>query len=518
MGLFVSLAPAWGQGVWERRADVPIPLTEGSAAAIVGKVYLVCGLSAQGSTGALQIYDPKLDQWTQGAPVPIAGGGDHCNVAAAGGKLYVLGAIRVGSPFIDGNTYEYDPALDRWQTVGAMNVPRGASGVAAVGSTIYVAGGLAASGSVADFEAFDTAARAWRRLPNMPTARDHLTAQAIGGRVYAISGRSADVLAVNEEFDPAANSWRSRAPIPTPRGGLGSGTIGNRIQVFGGEGPSGTPEGTYRQNEEYDPAANTWRSLAPMPTPRHGLYGATIDGRIFTPAGGPQAGANFSSVNDAFYLPPEQPPQVERVVNAASGEARLAPGAIATVFGARLSSGEQQATRLPLPTQMNAVQVRVNGAPVRLYYVAAGQVNFEMPASAAAGPVSVTVNNAGSDSAAFGLTLAEAAPAIFPAAAGSRQGAILIAGTATLAGPSGEAARRGQAVEIYCTGLGTAPVTVSIGGSQAQVLFSGPAPGFPGLQQVNAIVPAEATAGAEVPVTIQAAGVASNTAVMAVRE
>jgi uncharacterized protein (TIGR03437 family) len=40
------------------------------------------------------------------------------------------------------------------------------------------------------------------------------------------------------------------------------------------------------------------------------------------------------------------------VVNAASGEARLAPGAIATVFGARLSSGEQQATRLLLPTQM----------------------------------------------------------------------------------------------------------------------------------------------------------------------
>lgn len=510
LAFFVSLA-AWGQGVWERRADVPIAITEGSAAAIGGKLYLVCGLGPQGSISALQIYDPRLDQWSQGAPVPIAGGGDHCNVAAAGGRLYVLGAIRVGSPFIDGNTYEYDPALDRWERVGAMNVPRGASGVAVIGSTIYVAGGLAASGSVADFEAFDTAARAWRRLPNMPTARDHLTAQAAGGRIYAISGRTGDVLAANEEFDPAANTWRSRAPIPTPRGGLGSGTIGGRIQVFGGEGPSGTPEGTFRQNEEYDPVANTWRSLAAMPTPRHGLYGVTIDGRIFTPAGGPSAGASFSSVNEAFFLPPDQPPQIASVVNAASGEPRLAPGAIASAFGMRLSAGEQQATRLPLPTRMNAVEVRVNGGAVPLYFAGPGQVNFLVPASVAAGPMAVTISNAGAESAAFNLTLASAAPAIFP-------GAILIAGTATAAGPSGEAARRGEAVEIYCTGLGGMPASVTIGGRPAQVLFSGPAPGFAGLDQVNAVVPADAPVGAQVPVVIQAGGAASNTVMMAVRE
>ena len=73
-------------------------------------------------------------------------------------------------------------------------------------------------------------------------------------------------------------------------------------------------------------------------------------------------------------------------------------------------------------------------------------------------------------------------------------------------------------MEIYCTGLGTAAATVSIGGSPAQVLYSGPAPGFPGLQQVNAIVPAEASTGPEVPVTLQVAGVTSNTVIMAVRE
>jgi uncharacterized protein (TIGR03437 family) len=75
--------------------------------------------------------------------------------------------------------------------------------------------------------------------------------------------------------------------------------------------------------------------------------------------------------------------------------------------------------------------------------------------------------------------------------------------------------KRGQVVQLYMNGLG--PVTggpasgefasstvltptkataaVSIGGAQAQVLFSGLAPGFPGLYQVNAIVPTSISAG-----------------------
>jgi hypothetical protein len=41
------------------------------------------------------------------------------------GKFYLLGAIRIGAAFIDGNTYEYDPAADRWTAVGRMGTPRG---------------------------------------------------------------------------------------------------------------------------------------------------------------------------------------------------------------------------------------------------------------------------------------------------------------------------------------------------------------------------------------------------------
>jgi uncharacterized protein (TIGR03437 family) len=141
-----------------------------------------------------------------------------------------------------------------------------------------------------------------------------------------------------------------------------------------------------------------------------------------------------------------------------------------------------------------------------------------MPVDATPGPVTVTVSNAGSESPAFSLTLAETAPAIFTSGAGA-QGAILIAGTASVA-TQAQPARRGQAVEIYCTGLGAdlSTTMVTVGGRQSRVLYAGPAPGFPGLQQVNATVPADAGTGAAVPVTVQVRGVVSNTATMGVRD
>lgn len=52
-------------------------------------------------------------------------------------------------------------------------------------------------------------------------------------------------------------------------------------------------------------------------------------------------------------------------------------------------------------------------------------------------------------------------------------------------------------------------MTVTIGGVAAPVTFSGLAPGFSGLYQVNVTVPQNALTGVQ-PVVIMAGGVASN--------
>src|SRR5206468_3499058 len=194
--------------------------------------------------------------------------------------------------------------------------------------------------------------------------------------------------------------------LATPRGGLGSGTLRGRIQVFGGEGPSGTPEGTYRQNEEYDATADSWRSLSSMLTPRHGLYGATVippgsTGGIFTPSGGPRAGAFFSKLHEAFYLPPDEPPALEagNMRNAASLIPALSPGALVSMFGRRLAPHSQAVFRSPIATQMAAVSVSANGVRLPLLFVSPQQINFHLPHDLPARPLSIVVSHAGLASA-----------------------------------------------------------------------------------------------------------------------
>jgi len=89
----------------------------------------------------------------------------------------------------------------------------------------------------------------------------------------------------------------------------------------------------------------------------------------------------------------------------------------------------------------------------------------------------------------------------------------------------------GSNISIYCTGLGavsyppptgspalssplsyttTTPI-VTIGGTPVTPSFSGLAPGFVGLYQVNVLVPTATASGSEVPVVISMGGQASNT-------
>jgi uncharacterized protein (TIGR03437 family) len=233
------------------------------------------------------------------------------------------------------------------------------------------------------------------------------------------------------------------------------------------------------------------------------------------------------------------------IVSAATfalGTSGLAPGSLASLFGTSLGSISGGAPQLPLPTALNNVTVNVNSLSAPLIYVSPQQINFQIPWEAPApAPANVVVNAGGTDSPAASLLIAAASPGIFTLSQnGAGQGAILIANTATLAGPTtipgAQPAAKGQAVSVFCTGLGavsppqasgqpagnglvstTLQPTATIGGQPAVVLFSGLAPGFVGLYQVNVSVPASAPSGSAVPFVLTINGVASNTVTMAIQ-
>jgi adhesin/invasin len=97
----------------------------------------------------------------------------------------------------------------------------------------------------------------------------------------------------------------------------------------------------------------------------------------------------------ACAAPPAEPPVVLAIVNSASFHISGAPGAAMTIFGRNLSTTTAQALVFPLPTTLGTTMVTVNGAPVPLYYVSPGQINFQMPSNTPIGTARVEVKVGG---------------------------------------------------------------------------------------------------------------------------
>ena len=70
------------------------------------------------------------------------------------------------------------------------------------------------------------------------------------------------------------------------------------VYLFGGEMFS--PRRTFDEAERYDPRADRWAALPPMPTARHGLGAGMLDGRIHVISGGPVAGLAFSDAHEVL--------------------------------------------------------------------------------------------------------------------------------------------------------------------------------------------------------------------------
>jgi uncharacterized protein (TIGR03437 family) len=185
--------------------------------------------------------------------------------------------------------------------------------------------------------------------------------------------------------------------------------------------------------------------------------------------------------------------------------------------------------------------VILGGSSLPLYFTAPGQINAIVPVETAVNTrLQLLVRRGNMYTLPEPVTVAAAQPAIFtPSQTGKGQGFILVqtpAGAQILA-DSAHPAKAADAVVIYCAGLGTTdppveagvasslttlshttnPVTVTIGGQDAHVIFSGLAPGYFGLYQVNAIMPSGVAPGDQVPVVLSVGGQSSPPVTMSVR-
>jgi minor extracellular serine protease Vpr len=224
------------------------------------------------------------------------------------------------------------------------------------------------------------------------------------------------------------------------------------------------------------------------------------------------------------------------ITNGASFKTGLTAGGLITIFGANLSNGVvgfASFNQVPLPTSLANSRVLINGSAIPLFYVVniggSEQISAQAPFEIAGQQnVSLSIDNGRVVSPAIQVPVLAAQPGIF--LPDGVDGAFLHGADNSLV-TAAKPASPGEVVVLYCTGLGavTPPGTtgglasgtqlsntnitpaVTVGGTTANIGFSGLAPGLVGLYQINLTVPAGTSSGSA-NVIVVANGVSSNTA------
>ncbi len=260
------------------------------------------------------LFDPGTNEWTEGPDLPSPR--HHIVLGAAEGQVYGFGGF-VGETLRNGFQFRNDVyAFDgeQWTRIGAMPEPLGETVALSLDDRIHLITGSLhgatdeAQGATDTHLVYDAAADAWSRAKPAPTARSSATGAIIDGRLYVAAGRRREAgdinnLSVLERYDPEADSWTELSPLPQPSGGLAGAALDGTLYVFGGEYFS-EGGGVYEHTWAYDPAANAWTEQPPMPTPRHGLAGTAIDGRVFAIGGNTAAAIGAATTATVETLTP----------------------------------------------------------------------------------------------------------------------------------------------------------------------------------------------------------------------
>ncbi|MES2213258.1 MAG: hypothetical protein V4473_00280 [Patescibacteria group bacterium] len=209
-------------------------------------------------------------------------------------------------------------------------------------------------------------------------------------------------------------------------------------------------------------------------------------------------------VTPKVVLPPAPTIFTGGVRNAASGDESLSPGMFAAIYGQNLGESTSEVKTLPLPTSFLGVEVRVNGVRVPLLYVSPRQINFQFPFDVSLGTATVQVVYNGTLGNSVQVTILSTSPGVFPngdlGIVTDSNYQLITADNPLVLGTHNTLWVTGLGRTSNCPELkaGVAPgkvcyttiqPTLIIGGRQATEVVAVLSPEFPGLYQVNFVVP-----------------------------
>ncbi|XP_067589401.1 kelch-like protein 26 isoform X1 [Pseudorca crassidens] len=200
-----------------------------------------------------------------------------------------------GTPYTDSDrsvsskVYQLpEPGSRHFRELTEMEVGCSHTCVAVLDNFVYVAGGQhlqyrSGEGAVDSCYRYDPHLNRWLRLQAMQESRIQFQLNVLCGMVYATGGRNrAGSLASVERYCPRRNEWGYACSLKRRTWGHAGASSGGRLYISGGYGISVEDK---KALHCYDPEADQWEFKAPMSEPRvlHAMVGA--GGRIYALGG-----------------------------------------------------------------------------------------------------------------------------------------------------------------------------------------------------------------------------------------
>jgi uncharacterized protein (TIGR03437 family) len=214
-------------------------------------------------------------------------------------------------------------------------------------------------------------------------------------------------------------------------------------------------------------------------------------------------------LNAASFAPPGTP---------------ISPGQFLTLYLTGIAKSAQTGIP-PYSSTLNGITVTINNVPAPIYFAGPSgsqfQINCLVPYATTGPTASIVVQSGAASSNTVTVPVAATSPGVYSlTSSGTGSGAILHADYSEVT--AAKPAQAGETVLVYLTGLGSVnpsvadgtaagsnPLSVTtntplvyIAAEQAQVLYSGMAPGFPGLYQINVTLPPYFPSTGNLPVAI----------------
>ncbi|XP_008274920.1 kelch-like protein 22 isoform X2 [Stegastes partitus] len=274
------------QEVWQPVLQSPLTQPRSTFHCILGFGGMFSSSSSTDSEHLFQVFHPSWGEWRT-LTAAYAPRMSNQGIAVLNNFIYLIGGDKNTSGFrAETRCWRYDPRHNSWCSIQSLQQQHADHCVCVVGGHIYAIGGRDYSSELDSVERYDPQSNTWEFVSPLKREVYAHAGAVVDGKIYITCGRRG--MAYLREtycFDPAANQWTGCAEGPVERAWHGMAAVNGHVYVIGGS----NDERGYRRDVLkvacFDPAANSWSLIAPLPA-GHGEPGiAVLDSRIYVLGG-----------------------------------------------------------------------------------------------------------------------------------------------------------------------------------------------------------------------------------------